>query len=632
MCGILGSVPSTEERFFKKGLDRIQHRGPDGYGIWSESNRKITLGHRRLSILDVGEGGKQPMFYEHLVITFNGEIYNFIEIKTILSKKGYTFKSESDTEVILAAYLEWGTECFNRFNGMWAMAIYNRKDDSLLFSRDRFGKKPLYYSFYNDKFYFSSEMKGIHAFFKEVELSDDFTWCYQHGKTYEGTDKCLIKHIKRFPAGSYGFVNFKEKHIKIKKYWNTLSTLVSVPKTYEEQVEAFRELFIDSCKIRMRADVPIGTSLSGGLDSSAVVGTLAHIGNSTKGNRLAKDWQSTVVASFPGTAMDETYYAKKVANHVGITPTIVNINEITQPEKLEKYIGIIEELTLTNPIPMVETYKKMRDSGVVVTLDGHGADEMLSGYHYGMYEALYDCGIFNIKGIREIYRTRKNTIPEDKEFSDLHKGWLDIPFYLLRNFGIEGLYRLNEIPFFAKKLKRSLPVRRPKKIKELGYFNTMLYNLFHEVSMPVHLRNYDRYSMINGVEIRMPFMDHRIVSFLFSIPWDSKMRNGFTKSILRDAVSDFIPHEVAFRKKKIGFGAPMAKLMQNEWKEYLMDLISSKAFENAETIDSKTSKSMLLKAINNEQPSFADAQRAYQSISPFLWEKEIIYKHKNVFD
>lgn len=629
MCGILGSFPATPHHIFKQALDRIAHRGPDGYDIWSHT-QQVTLGHRRLSILDIGEGGKQPMHYKHLTITFNGEIYNFLELKKNLIQKGHRFKSESDTEVILAAYLEWGTNCFEQFNGMWALAIYNQLDNTLLLSRDRFGKKPLYYAFYKDKFYFSSEMKGISAFFKNIALSKDFKWCYQHGKTYEATDKCLIKHLKRFPAGAFGFLDFKAKTIKIKKYWDTLSTLVDVPKTYEAQVEALKTLFIDACKIRMRADVPIGTSLSGGLDSSTVVGTLAHIGKTMTGERLSSDWQFTVVAAFPNTVMDETYYAKKVTDHVGITPTIININEITQPEKLEKYIGLIEEITLTNPIPMVETYGKMRSSGVVVTLDGHGADELLSGYHYGMYEALYDCGFFNFKGIRDIAQTRLNTIPDGKEFKDRHKGWLDVPFFLIRNLGIETIYRLKDMPLFSKFFNRPLPLRRPKKIKELGYFNTMLYNLFHEVSMPVHLRNYDRYSMINGVEIRMPFMDHRIVSFLFSIPWDSKIRNGYTKSILRDVASAFIPHEVAYRKKKIGFGAPMAQLMQKDWKTYLLDMVHSKDFESSQVINSTVSKNKVLQVINAPQPSFAAAQNAYQSISPYIWEKTVLKKHRPV--
>src|SRR5947209_5879584 len=341
MCGILGLVGKIEKPAFQKCLDTISHRGPDGWGIWSDDS--IMLGHRRLSIIDLSENGKQPMeIAERFVIIFNGEIYNYVELKTELEKKGIHFHSTSDTEVLLHSYALWGTECVKKFNGMWSFAIWDRKEKTLFLSRDRMGKKPMFYAYTKYGFAFASEMKALYPLLDKVEVDwDTVNLAKQNVFAYESTPKCLIKNIHRFPAGSNGI--YKEG-LKIEKYWKPEENLIKVPANYDDQVEQFRELFIDACRIRMRSDVPVGTALSGGLDSSATISTMAHISKTIEAGDYNKDWQHAFIASFPGSAIDETSYAKKVVDNLGINATYLTIDPLKSIEQLSYYSYQFEEL------------------------------------------------------------------------------------------------------------------------------------------------------------------------------------------------------------------------------------------------------------------------------------------------
>lgn len=242
MCGIYGVINRKVRREqAMECLDTMIHRGPDGFGLWQEDG--VTLGHRRLAILDLSSAGSQPMSYanERYWMTFNGEIYNFIEIREELQHKGYTFRGNSDSEVIMAAYCEWKEKCVDRFNGMWTFAIWDRQEKSLFLSRDRFGVKPLYYTeFPAGGFAFASEMKALLPLLEKVEPNKEMFDRYFADNHYESQPECLIKGIKRFPAGSYAWI--RNGKTEITRFWNTLDHLIKVPDTYEEQVEQFREL------------------------------------------------------------------------------------------------------------------------------------------------------------------------------------------------------------------------------------------------------------------------------------------------------------------------------------------------------------------------------------------------------
>ncbi len=353
MCGILGVLPRVEESFFKKALDTLTHRGPDDFGI-ATIDKDITLGHKRLSIVDLYHG-HQPMFdnSKRYSVVFNGEIYNFIEIKKELEGLGYIHKTNSDTEVLLNTYIEWNDKCVLKFNGMWSFVIWDSLKKELFLSRDRFGKKPLFYAEINGKFIFASEMKTIYPFLEKINPSKDFHWIKRNIFLYESTEKCLVEGIKRFPAGSSGV--YKNGKLKTYRYWNTLDHLTAIPRNYNDQVEVFRELFLDACKIRMRSDVRIGTALSGGLDSSATISAMAHLSDG-KIDYGKKDWQHAFVATFPGTPLDETHYAKLVTNQIGIDATYINIDPLRYWDNLDEYFYKFEELYITSPIPMLMTY------------------------------------------------------------------------------------------------------------------------------------------------------------------------------------------------------------------------------------------------------------------------------------
>ncbi|NER11528.1 asparagine synthase (glutamine-hydrolysing) [Muriicola jejuensis] len=614
MCGILGTIPCSPNEIFKPALDTLTHRGPDSYGI-EHIGQDISLGHRRLSILDLSPKGHQPMLDDsgRYAVIFNGEIYNFLEIKKELEGLGHKFRSTSDTEVLLKAYIEWGEESVSRFNGMWAFGIWDRDTKQLFLSRDRFGKKPLFYSQIGDTFVFASEMKAIFPYMETLEVSEDFHWMKRNIFFYEATEKCLIKGIKRFPAGHNGV--FKGGRLTIYRYWNTLDHLVGVPDTYQGQVEHFRELFMDACKLRMRSDVTIGTALSGGLDSSATIAAMAHL---SKNNRsYSDDWQHAFVASFPGTPLDESHYAKMVTDHLGIGATFVDIEPLRHWGKLEEYFYLFEDLYITSPLPMIMLYETVKANGVTVTLDGHGADELLSGYQQGNLESLWDAR-WSPTRTKDILNIYQDSINEDK-----------VQYERMNSSKVYTTFMVRKLAKKALRKKMPSTDNNHPNFRKLDNHAQYLYAMFHENILPTLLRNYDRYAMINGVEIRMPFMDHRIVSFVNSLPYSSKIGNGYTKRIVRDALDPYLPKEVTWRKTKVGFSSPIVDWMQNDLKEWFLDITHSGAFLRSDLVsDPKTLQKEIGNIVNRESHSFADAQKCWTDLSPYIWG-EAVLKRRN---
>lgn len=611
MCGILGTLPSTNHNVFRHALDTLEHRGPDSFGVESIDNQ-ITLGHRRLAIVDMNHG-HQPMFdrKHRFSVVFNGEIYNFIEIKKELSALGHKFDTNSDTEVLLSAYIEWKDKCVNKFNGMWAFAIWDNHEQELFMSRDRFGKKPLFYAEIDGKFVFASEMKAIYPFLEKVSPSKDFHWIKRNIFTYESTDKCLVEGIKRFPLGSSGF--YKNGQLNTYRYWNTLDHLVEVPQNYNDQVEKFRELFLDACKIRMRSDVTIGTALSGGLDSSATISAMAHLSNGQI-DYGKKDWQHAFVASFPGTPLDESKYAKMVADHIDIKATYIDIDPLKKWGQLEDYFYKFEELYLTSPIPMLMTYSGVKEHGTTVTLDGHGADELFSGYGH-LIEALWDSK-FNLKNTQGILDTHIDTLSPDTQFGKPNKVSMYIK-YMAKNI-------------IKNMIGRDLKSKDSHHInyQKLDNFSKHLYVIFHETILPTLLRNYDRYSMMNSVEIRMPFMDHRIVSYVNSLPYSSKFGDGFTKKMIRDAMDPYMPKEITWRKSKIGFNSPIVNWMQGDLREWFGDTVHEQAFRESSLIDNPLQlKRAIMEIVNKKSSNYSRAEKCWVELSPYIWGKAILNKN-----
>lgn len=629
MCGIFGVInQKIEEAKAYECLNRLYHRGPDGGNIWQDG--VVTLGHRRLSILDLSDNGSQPMAYANgrYQLIFNGEIYNFIEVRDELIKLGYTFRSESDSEVILAAYDKWGEACLDKLNGMWAFAIWDSARNTLFISRDRFGVKPLYYIFLNEDrtaIAFASEMKALMPLMKNIKPNRGIVCDPNRIVYYESTDECVIEGIKRFPAGSYAYFRpFEDAGLNIKRFWNTLDHLIELPKSYEEQVEMCREIFLDACKIRMRSDVTIGTALSGGLDSSATICAMAHISgakpeemaNGASNARVSNDWQHAFVATFPGTTMDESMYAKKVTDYLGINSTFVTIDPAKSVDKLEDFVYLQEDVYLTSPIPMMLLYGALRENGTIVTIDGHGADELFGGYTFDFVKSLADAKTKEEKDM--VLTAYIESFPKDGSNMAMKS---PTAFGVRRDMMIRKLADIKNAKKEPYKKVRAASDPRYKKMDTLG---KTLYASSHETILPTLLRNYDRYAMANSVEIRMPFMDYRMVSLGMSLPWQSRLHGGFSKSIIRDAMAPYMPHDIAYRRTKIGFNTPIVEWMQGPLKEYFTDIITSSDFANCDLIDSASVRASVEQVINNKAATFAMGEAAFVRLYPYLWEKAFL--------
>jgi len=639
MCGIVGiwnlnGIP-IEAFGLDQFTDSLAHRGPDGRGTYICVEANLGLGHRRLAILDLSPKGKQPMAYAggRYWITYNGEIFNFLELREELEGLGHTFVTESDTEVILAAYLQWGESCQLKFNGMWAFAIWDRNERVLFISRDRFGIKPLHYFFDGKHFAFASEMKAFLAldwFRLEFNPRMLALAVSNYNRVEGGTEDCLLKGIKRLHGGHCLIIR-PGKEPQIKRWWNTLDHLVAVPEDINQQAEQFCQIFFDACKIRMRSDVPLGTALSGGLDSSSVICAMHQIrAFSDNHSRLSSDWQKAFVATFPGTIQDERKFAEQVVQHVGARPTYKEMDPTEAVENLDQILFSFEEI-YDIPTSLWMIYREIRKLGVSISMDGHGADELLGGYHFYPYAEMRRALVArpNLNRFYEMRATLQALYPR-----------FDIPSpgSILRDTLTQGLknnFLANSVRSLGR-LGRSclFPDYVPRRTdwllvnpqvpffpeweadkSQLAHFdslNKQLYFDFHYRFLPTILRNFDRCSMAHGVEIRAPFMDWRLVCFGFSLPASSKIGGGYTKLILRKAMQGILPEPIRTRKSKIGFASPLVDWYKGRLKAFVLDTVNSQKFLQSDIWNGSLIRQQV--ADSYAKGDFLGASRSWQYI------------------
>lgn len=556
MCGIAGfwnlnKQPVSREEL-RRFTDMIAHRGPDGGDYFADESSGVGLGHRRLAIIDTSDTGRQPMSFanQKYWIVFNGEIYNFVELKNELEGYGYQFNSNSDTEVVLASYDKWGEECQLKFNGMWAFAIWNTQEQKLFLSRDRFGVKPLIYYYDNKRFAFASEMKaflaldGFHAEFSPSVLATSL----EDAALVEGAEDCLLLGLKRVMGGHCLTLN-AEGDLKVRRWWRTLDHLPNVPERYEDQVQLYRELFLDACRIRMRSDVPIGTALSGGLDSSSVLSSMSHIRKSGDATmRMAHEWQKAFIGTYPGKMIDERHYADEVIKHTGVEPIYCEMNADMYLDYFDDILFQYEELSDIHLGPWY-VHKIQREHGVVVTIDGHGGDEALGGYTWHVFAAMRDArkNPARFLGLASV----RNNMSLSNSFSTYTT--------FAKNFG-KRLFKEKSVSADPLWLNVKPQIFTSAAMEEdarcLAGRNQLfktLYTDFHFTHLPMNLRDFDRLSMAHGVEVRAPFMDWRLVTLAFAIPSEHKIGAGYTKRILRDSMKGILPETIRTRTKKLGF-------------------------------------------------------------------------------
>lgn len=567
MCGIAGIFRfknRVEFQELKKMTDRILHRGPDAEGHWINSAGNLGLGHRRLSIIDLSSDASQPMHSQdgRFAIVFNGEIYNYLELKKNLETEGIKFYSQSDTEVLLQLYAKMGEACLDKLDGMFAFAIWDEHKKELFCARDRFGEKPFYY-FHDEKnmFSFASEMKAIFEL-KEVPkivnqrfLYNFFNNIYAVSNPREPSET-LYNKIKKLPAAHFIKIGADGRLLCCKKYWDIDWEKNQNSIKEKDAIEEFRNLFVESVVRRLRSDVPVGTSLSGGLDSSTIVCLIDKIKNTGF-------IQKTFSARFKNFAKDEGFFMNLVIDRTKVDPYF------TWPDE-NKFIENFEELCFHQEEPFGsssifaqwEVMKLTKENNVTVLLDGQGADEILAGYR-GYYKT-YLGELFNAKS--KLYKNELETYREryDPDFF----GYLNKKSpYVMASYAKSKMLSLfrKEVPntsrFLSKDFSDSFNQNDLFRSPEFKTLNEQLYiSTMGGIGLENLLRYADRNSMAFSREVRLPFLSHELVEFIFSLPPGLKIKNGWSKYILRASFENLLPPEITWRKDKIGYEPP-----QKDW-------------------------------------------------------------------
>ena len=544
MCGISGIInkngSKVEQNEIQKINDLIAHRGPNDEGFYFEKN--FVFGHRRLSILDLSSDGHQPMHYlKRYVITYNGEVYNYLEIKEELLKDGYIFHSHTDTEVILASYDKWGEECVSRFNGMWAFAIYDKEKEIIFCSRDRFGIKPFYYTEVDGKFVFGSEIKQLLEFYAERYVNKKILMDYLIIGYENHTNETFFENISKLEQSHNLIYDLKTNNFEIKRYYDLKKEEMKLDEN--SSIEAYSSKLIDAITLRLRSDVKVGTCLSGGLDSSSIAAIASNIYNSKASDRF-----TAIHAKSSQKSSDESLFAQEVADNCNLDLSII---EPTQDE----FINSIDEVIYTQEEPFggpsifmqYFVMKKSKEIGCTVLLDGQGGDETLVGYE--RYYPAYLMSLGFLDFIKGFFDSSKNSKLTKKEL---------LAYFIYFTKSKIRIKRLKNKNKFIKKEYfdlASFDIVEKNANSYLNLFELQHEEIFH-TQMPHLLRYEDRNSMRHSIETRLPFIDFRVVETVLSIDNKYKIKDGWTKYILRKTVDKILPNSIVWRKNKFGFEAP----------------------------------------------------------------------------
>jgi asparagine synthase (glutamine-hydrolysing) len=562
MCGIAGIISNDTSLIstvlLKKMTDAIAHRGTDGEGFYINPQNNAGFGHRRLSIIDLSPAAAQPMHYlGRYTIIHNGEIYNYLELRETLTKSGYRFESRSDTEVILAAYDQYGKDCVHHFDGMFAFAIWDNKERELFCARDRFGEKPFFYAFDQGRFLFASEAKALWAAGIEKKINYPLLLNFLvlgHTQTAADTTITFFEDIYSLPPAHYVQVDSTATSVKLNKYWDCdkeTKTVISE----QDAVEKFTDLFAVSIKRRLRSDVALGTSLSGGLDSSSIVAMISKIQNTNTLN--------TFSAVFPGFEKDESAYIQELTRKFELTNYSVTPTEDELIKDLEKLCYHQEiPFTSSSVFAQYKVFELAKQHQVKVLLDGQGADETLAGYsryiHWYLQELI---GRRSKDFFLEKRALRKNAVPFDWGIKNILAAFF--PAQATHQLEKREIRKLRDFSGIAPGFKHSY-LDPQSIIKPIVFkLNDALYFSTFQSGLEELLRYADRNSMANDREVRLPFLSHELVQFVFSLPSQFKIHQGDTKWILRKSMQESLPANIVRRSDKVAFEPPQKKWLEN---------------------------------------------------------------------
>jgi len=612
MCGIAGYLSlndSVNLNVINKMTDALIHRGPDGRGVATfndnlelsnlnlDDDKKVppiigydgllAFGHRRLSVIDPVPESNQPLSFMNgrYWIIFNGEIYNYLELREELQSQGYKFKTKSDTEVIMASYDYWGFECQNKFNGMWSFALLDISKKKLFLSRDRFGEKPFYFFKNENLFAFASEIKSLFTIDGVLPLiSENDANIFLKSGPNEYSKETLFKNIYKILPGHFLDISLNKEDIKIeqKKYWK-LDINHSKEKynhlTAKRISKRYYELLKDSVRLRLRSDVPLGSALSGGLDSSSIVFLINEILRE-RGVSENQNTFSCVYEDADESYCDESKHINLVADFLNIKNYKITPKKKEIPKEHKKLIYHFDTPPENTCMSGWHTYKLVKRNNVIVTLDGQGADEQLTGYLYYFSYFLSDLRLTDL--FRETYYALR--VPGS--FPYIWRGFLTNIFSKI--FGrVVTKYLIEKI------IKRPFPDSLNGVLDR--DFKTGLVTLLH---------NADRGSMAHSVESRMPFLDFRLVEFLASVPSVYKIHNGWSKYIARLAFDKKLPDSINWRKDKQGWPIPEDAWFLGDLSSWLKNRITflkdnSRFFNSTKDIAySKENKRFVLRVLN----------------------------------
>jgi len=591
MCGIAGFIDFhkiSNRSNIQSMIEPLHHRGPDGEGtsLLKSKNATIGFGHKRLSIIDLTQTGKQPMTLNHLHITYNGEIYNYQEIKNELLELGHRFNGKSDTEMILHAYTEWGIKSVKRFIGMFAIALFDEKTQEVVFIRDRAGVKPLFYYQKNDLILFSSELKSFHEhpkFEKKLDLNAVAAYM-QYGNV--PTPHCIFKNCTKIKPGHYLKINLKNKSQEEVQYWNVYD-FYNKPKlnlSFPEAKIQTKELLKSAFNYRMVADVPVGVFLSGGYDSTTVT-SLIQSQSTTK--------VKTFTIGVPDIGLNEAPYARDIAKHLGTEHTEINCTEQEAIEMIKDLPFFYDEPFADSSAIPTTLVSKVARKDVTVALSADGGDEIFGGYNRYDYMCRYGKTLNLIPGaIRKSLAGAMNNIPSEnipilKNKYNFHnryerlKTFLENPNKKEIMLSLSQQFNDEQMESIMKSEFKNLPTMFQSKEMLEGFKSPLSYMMaidFQTYMLDDILQKVDRATMTNSLEAREPMLDHRILEFAAQLPDEYKYQNGLKKRILRDITHDYIPKEFLDRPK-MGFAIPIAKWLKNELREHVEEYLNKDRIE-----------------------------------------------------
>lgn len=591
MCGIFGFVATNKREVMlsihdlDRGMERIRHRGPDGSGKWVSPDGRVGMGHVRLSIIDV-EHGAQPMYSEDVryTIVYNGEIYNFIELRQELG--GDSFHTNSDTEVVLRAFERWGADAVKRLRGMFAIAIWDQKEQRLFLARDRFGIKPLYWAKTSKGLYFSSEIKALLPFLDQHEvnraaLSDYFTFQFCLG------EKTLMDGIWQMPAAHCAYASIGDAPAP-QRYWEVHYD-IDYDHTEKWFAERLQELMYDSVKVHLRADVEVGAYVSGGVDSSLI----ASLAREARPDGSFQTFNGRFLDSH---SFDESQYARDLADEKNMYLHIADISENDFVDNISKVIWHLDQPVAgpgSFPQYMVS---KLVGENVKVVLGGQGGDEIFGGYarylvayfeqcikgaiegtlHNGNYLVTYESIISNLQTLKQ-YKPMIREFWAEGVFEERDQRYWRLINRANTFGGIISSEAIDEKSTFAEFSE----IFWGSNVGKESYFDSMTHFDFKTL-LPALLQVEDRMSMAHGVEARVPLLDHPLVEFAASIPADIKFRDGELKRLLKNVFADRLPSSITSRKDKMGFPVPLNIWLKQRGKarELIGDVLGSQKAQN----------------------------------------------------